>query len=92
MASRNQPTYDFLTGAPLSPAPPNQSLRETLRKSRVAEPTQNNEDLRAQLNTLAYEVESLKQEKELTELRHEKELRDVQNKAEADYRRAQVRI
>ena len=49
-----------------------------------------NEDLRAQINTLQYELESLKQEREVTNLRHQKELREVQNKAEADFRRAQV--
>ena len=49
-----------------------------------------NEDLRAQLKTLQYELESFKQEREVTNLRHEKELRDVQLKAEEDFRKAQV--
>ena len=49
-----------------------------------------NEDLRAQLKTLQYEVDSYKQEKELTNIKHEKELRDAQAKAEADFKRAQV--
>lgn len=50
-----------------------------------------NEDLRAQLKALQYEVEFLKQERDFTAVRHEKELRDVQAKAEADFQRAQVR-
>lgn len=88
-AGRNstQPTYDFLTGAS-SPPPP--SFRETLRISHVVRPDSGNEDLRAQINTLQYELESLKQEREVTNLRHQKELREVQNKAEADFRRAQA--
>lgn len=51
-----------------------------------------NEDLRAQINTLLYEIESFKQEREYTNLRHEKELRDAQSKADADFKRAQVRM
>lgn len=49
-----------------------------------------NEDLRAQIKTLQYELDSFKQERELTNLRHEKELRDAHIKAEADFKRAQV--
>ena len=51
---------------------------------------QGNEELRAQINALRYELDSVKQERELSELRHEKELREIRNKAEADFRRAQV--
>ena len=49
-----------------------------------------NEDLRAQVKTLQYEVDSLKQERDLSNLRHDKELRDVQLKAEETFRNAQV--
>ena len=49
-----------------------------------------NEELRVQVNALRYELENLKQERELAELRHEKELRDLQLKADADFRKAQV--
>lgn len=51
-----------------------------------------NEDLRAQIKTLQYEVESFKQERELATLRHDKELRDTQLRAEEMFRKAQVRI
>jgi mitotic spindle assembly checkpoint protein MAD1 len=50
-----------------------------------------NEDLRALIKTLQYELDSFKQEREFTNLRHEKELRDAQVQAEADFRKAQVR-
>ena len=49
-----------------------------------------NEDIRAQVKTLQYELESFKQEREFNNLRHEKELRDAHVKAEADFRKAQV--
>ena len=42
------------------------------------------------MKTVQYELESFKQEREVTNLRHEKELRDVQLKAEEDFRKAQV--
>jgi mitotic spindle assembly checkpoint protein MAD1 len=45
-----------------------------------------------QANTLRYELENLRQERDLTQLRHEKELRDLQLKADADFRKAQVSI
>lgn len=50
-----------------------------------------NEELRVQVNTLRYELDNIKQERDLTELRHEKELRDIQLKADSDFRKAQVR-
>jgi hypothetical protein len=49
-----------------------------------------NEELRVQVNTLRYELENIRQERDLTALRHEKELRDLQAKADADFRKAQV--
>lgn len=48
------------------------------------------EELRVQLSTLKYELENIKQERELEGLRHEKETRDLQLKADADFRKAQV--
>jgi mitotic spindle assembly checkpoint protein MAD1 len=43
-----------------------------------------------QVNTLRYELENFKQERDLMLLRHDKELRDLQLKADADFRKAQV--
>ena len=85
--ARNQPTYDFLAGAEASP--PRQPLRETLKQSTISKADINNENLRSQLHTLQYELDSLKQERELTTLQHQQEIRDVQNRAEADFKRAQ---
>ena len=42
-----------------------------------------------QVNTLRYELENIKQERDVTALHHEKELRDLQLKADADFRKAQ---
>lgn len=88
--ARNQPTYDFLTGAPASPPPQRQFLRETLKQSTVSKPDVNNENLRAQLNTLQYELDSLKQDRELRDLQQQQELRDLENRAEADFKKAQA--
>ncbi|KAK2827812.1 hypothetical protein FQN49_007319, partial [Arthroderma sp. PD_2] len=49
-----------------------------------------NEELRVQISTLKYDLENLKQEKDLTALQHEKELRELQARADADFRRAQA--
>ncbi|OJK04733.1 hypothetical protein ASPACDRAFT_1851699 [Aspergillus aculeatus ATCC 16872] len=64
--------------------------------SRLAEPAHpskpdtEKEELRVQVNTLKYELENFKQERDLMVLRHEKELRELQLKADADFRKAQV--
>ena len=65
-------------------------LGQSFRQSQAAKPDIGNEDLRAQVKTLQYELESFKQERELSKMRHEKELRDVQLKAEELFRKAQV--
>jgi mitotic spindle assembly checkpoint protein MAD1 len=91
--ARNQPTYDFLSGEPTSPRAGEANLRHTLRQSTATtamRPTAANEDLRAQLKTLEYEVASLKQDRELTALQHATDLRDAQARADADFRRAQT--
>ena len=49
-----------------------------------------NEELRVQIKTLRYELETVKQERDVVNLRHEKELRDVKAKAESDFKRAHV--
>lgn len=100
----NQPSFNFLTGeeepapAPAATIAKREPLRETFRTTLRA--SQNaphtvvpsdpiNEDLRAQLNTLRYELETAKQEKEMMKLEHAQELRDAQNRADADFRKAQ---
>ncbi|KAL9027362.1 MAG: hypothetical protein Q9196_004106, partial [Gyalolechia fulgens] len=49
-----------------------------------------NENLRAQVKAMQYEVNSLKSEREFERLRHEQALRDVQERADADFKKAQV--
>ncbi|KAH0366407.1 spindle assembly checkpoint component MAD1, partial [Aureobasidium melanogenum] len=85
-----QPSFDFFTGEERSP--PRQPLRETFRQSTatVARSDIANESLRAQLNTLQYELDSLKQEKELTALQQASEIRDAEQRAERDFKRAQA--
>ena len=103
MASRkaNQPSFDFFSGEAItnSPQRPREPLRETfrttLRTSQNAPPhtvvasDTVNEDLRTQINTLRYELETAKQDHEKLKLEHNAEIRDAQNRAETEYRRAQ---
>ncbi|KAJ4346540.1 coiled-coil domain-containing protein mad1 [Didymosphaeria variabile] len=103
MASRkpNQPSFDFFSGAAIdnSPQRPREPLRETfrttLRTSQSAAPhtviasDTVNEDLRTQINTLRYELETAKQDQEKLKLEHNAELRDAQNRAEGEFRKAQ---
>lgn len=103
MASRkrNDPSFNFLTGEPIhnSPKQAREPLRETfrttLRASQNAAPhtviasDTVNEDLRTQVNTLRYELETAKQDQEKLKLEHNAETRDAQNRAEAEYRKAQ---
>jgi len=96
-SSRNQrPTFDFLTGA--SPPPPSkQPLREsTFGQSTAAVPGVradiNNEQLRAHINTLQYELDTVKQEREFERIQHQSEVREAEKRAEAEYTRAQVSL
>jgi chromosome segregation ATPase len=103
MASRkaNQPSYNLFTGDEDTLPPPaaREPLRETFRTT-LRTSTHNaphtvipsdpiNEELRTQINTLRYELETAKQEKEMTKLEHAQELRDAQNRSDADFRKAQ---
>ncbi|KAL8690611.1 MAG: hypothetical protein Q9224_004367, partial [Gallowayella concinna] len=47
------------------------------------------EELRAQVKTLQYEVNSLKSERDFEKVRHEQNLQDVQTRADADFKKAQ---
>ncbi|KAJ5826759.1 Spindle-related protein [Penicillium robsamsonii] len=69
-----------------------QSGRFTQSQAQSHQPIHDAEkdELRVQLNTLKYELENIKQERELEALRHEKETRDLQLKADSDFRKAQV--
>jgi mitotic spindle assembly checkpoint protein MAD1 len=59
-----------------------------MKQSTTSRADINTEDLRAQLRTVQYELDSMKQERELYELHQQQELREAQNRAESDYKRA----
>lgn len=95
----NQPSFNLFTGVEESP-PPAEPLRQTFRTTMRASTATNaphtvvpdnpvNEDLRAQLNALRYELETAKQEKAMLKLELDQEIRDTQTRAETDFRRAQ---
>jgi mitotic spindle assembly checkpoint protein MAD1 len=95
----NQPSFNLFTGVEESP-PPVEPSRQTFRTTMRASTATNaphtivpdnpvNEDLRAQLNALRYELETAKQEKAMLKLELDQEIRDTQTRAEADFRRAQ---
>lgn len=86
MARNNQPSYDFLSREQQEQRHP---LRETMKQS-VARPDINDEELRVKVRTLQYELDSIKQERELHDLHHQQELREAQSRAEADFKRAQA--
>ncbi|KAK2768199.1 coiled-coil domain-containing protein mad1 [Arachnomyces sp. PD_36] len=86
------PTYDFLSGGASSPPSSSHgnSFRQSFRTSQTVRPDTGNEELRVQVNTLTYELENIKQERDLVALRHEKEVRDLQVRADADFKKAQA--
>ncbi|QSS49818.1 spindle assembly checkpoint component mad1 [Histoplasma capsulatum var. duboisii H88] len=95
-----QPSYDFIAGASspsLSSASGgggggsgNASFRQSILSGKPPKPDTGNEELRVQISTLRYELDNLKQERDLTALHHEKGLRELQIRADADFRRAQA--
>ncbi|EGD94765.1 spindle assembly checkpoint component mad1 [Trichophyton tonsurans CBS 112818] len=88
--AQTQPTYDFLAGNS-PPQMPRAPLRRSARASdSVVKPDVGNEELRVQISTLKYDLENIKQERDLTALQHEKELRELQARADADFRKAQA--
>ncbi|KAF2031094.1 MAD-domain-containing protein [Setomelanomma holmii] len=104
MASRKtfEPSYNFLTGSveeaqPVKRGPLRETFRTTLRTSQNAPNAPHtvvpsdpaNEELRVQLNTVRYELETAKQEIEMKKLEHAQELRDALNQAETNLRKAQ---
>ncbi|KAK5108517.1 hypothetical protein LTR62_008257 [Meristemomyces frigidus] len=88
--AHNQPSYDFLSGSADVMSPVRRPLHETFKQSIINSTDINNENIRAQLNTLQYEYDSLKQERELTALNHQQELREAQSRGESDFKRAQA--
>ncbi|RDW91920.1 hypothetical protein BP5796_01314 [Coleophoma crateriformis] len=98
-AANSQPTFDFLTGAESTTAARRQSRiasGETVR-DKHPEPDfdfearkREMDELKAQVKSLQYSIDSHKQEEELTKLRHESELRDARRKGEEDFKKMQT--
>ncbi|KAJ4375107.1 coiled-coil domain-containing protein mad1 [Neocucurbitaria cava] len=99
LRNANQPSFNLFTGddealPPAKREPLRETFRTTLRTSQNAPHTvvpsdPVNEDLRAQLNTLRYELETSKQEKEMMKLEHAQELRDASSRADSEFQKAQ---
>lgn len=92
-----QPTYDLIAGED-APAPDHslrhstsarQPLRESQRFSQATRADDGNESIRKELHKLRYEIDSLKQERDLQVVRHEEALRAASTRAESEHARAQ---
>ena len=92
LASSTQPSYDFISGTNQDAPPP--LKRSALRQSQsFRQPTHDSahdENLRAKINALDYELKNLQQERSLLTLQHEKELRDLLAKVEAEFKKSQT--
>ncbi|KAJ5097447.1 hypothetical protein N7456_008168 [Penicillium angulare] len=86
-------------GSPSTPTGPAGSRRSVLQHSirsvHPPPPPQSAHDvekdeLRVQVSTLRYELENIRQERDLQTLRFEKESRDLQLKADGDFKKAQA--
>ncbi|KAL4806669.1 spindle assembly checkpoint component Mad1 [Aspergillus unguis] len=73
-----------------SPVPVPNALRQSVQSAAPPKPDPEKDELRVRVNTLRYELENSKQERDLMVLRHEKELRELQSRADADFRKAQA--
>ncbi|KAJ9610216.1 coiled-coil domain-containing protein mad1 [Cladophialophora chaetospira] len=88
--SASQPSYDFISGGG------GEHVNKPLRQSRVRQPSisrpdhTQDENLRAKINSLEYELKNLQQERGLLTLQHEKELREQQVRAENDFKKYQM--
>ncbi|KIX03358.1 uncharacterized protein Z518_06910 [Rhinocladiella mackenziei CBS 650.93] len=85
-----QPAFDFITGGAV------ENATQPLRQSRIRQPSVSrpdsaqDENLRAKINSLEYELKNLQQERGLLALQHDKELREQQARAEADFKKYQA--
>ena len=96
--NQHQPSFNLFSGEDSPPKQSRQPLQETFRATLRASQTAPhtvlpdnpvNEDLRAQINALRYELQTAKQDKEMVRLELQQEIRDFQLKSEADFKKAQ---
>ncbi|KAJ5676906.1 Mitotic checkpoint [Penicillium maclennaniae] len=96
-----RPASQLIAGfaSPSTPASAQKSMRHSTRPSHPQTSSHQpvhgasdaeKDELRVQVSTLRYELENIRQERELEALRHEKETRDLQLRADADFRKAQA--
>ena len=86
-----QTTYDLISSASATPPPP-ASLRGSTPGSVARAPKidQSNEIIRGDLNSVRYELSTLKEERQLEKIRHEQEVRALEAKVEEQAKRADV--
>jgi mitotic spindle assembly checkpoint protein MAD1 len=94
-AANTQPQYDFLTGGDGNASVPQVGRsREATEneKPRVASHEEDRviSDLKAEVKTLRYTLNTREQEQELARLRQESEVRDVRRKGEEDFKKMQM--
>jgi mitotic spindle assembly checkpoint protein MAD1 len=92
-AATTQPSFNFLTGGETTNTHP---LRERVVSSENEKGGANSDhdrvvsDLKAEIKTLKYTLNTRDQEQELAKLRQESELRDVRRKGDEDFKKMQA--
>ncbi|KAJ8610529.1 hypothetical protein MRB53_038521 [Persea americana] len=89
--AHNQAQHDSISTSPAQEQPTN-DFKATLRAAQAIRADPANEELRAQVHKLKYELESLRRDRDVTALRHADELRSAQAQTEAEYKRAQSKL
>ncbi|ETN41246.1 uncharacterized protein HMPREF1541_03181 [Cyphellophora europaea CBS 101466] len=84
----SQPSYDFIGGEPENAHPAKRTMLRKPSFSKLDHGT--DENLRAKVNSLDYELKNLQQERNMVALQHDKEMRDLQAKADTDFKKYQA--
>ncbi|KAI9745820.1 MAG: coiled-coil domain-containing protein mad1 [Claussenomyces sp. TS43310] len=93
-AANTQPTFNFLTGAEIGERPETSVLRERVvsAENEKAAVPENREvaELKAEVKTLRYTLNTKDQEQELAKLRQESEMREIRRRGDEDFQKMQV--
>lgn len=94
-AANTQPSFDFFTGAEIGDRPAGPSiLRERVESTENEKASSSDNrvltDLRAEVKTLQYTLDTKEQEQELAKLRQESELRETRRKGDEDFKKMQA--
>jgi mitotic spindle assembly checkpoint protein MAD1 len=84
----SQPSYDFIGGGSENQPPAKRTMLRKPSFSRLDHAA--DENLRAKVNSLEYEIQSLQQERNMLTLQHESEMRDLRTRADADFKKYQA--